>query len=87
MNDFNESDESYFGFGTPAFYMIKVLGEIKPSRYELLLDMTIHNRVCGDKTISVLQGKVADQAALSGIMNALFDMHHSVLSVEMISQE
>jgi hypothetical protein len=32
--------------------------------------------------ISVLLGPLADQSALAGVINALVDMHHEVLSVE-----
>jgi len=39
----------------------------------------------GQKYVSTLIGKIDDQAALSGILNMLYDMHITVISVQMLS--
>jgi hypothetical protein len=40
----------------------------------------------GRYPVSVLIGKLSDQAELSGILNALYDMHLIVLSVQAIEE-
>jgi hypothetical protein len=44
--------------------------------------MAIENLEAHGETTSVLTGPLTDQSALSGVINALVDIHHEVLSVD-----
>jgi hypothetical protein len=46
--------------------------------------MTITTRQSQSTTVTDLVGQVADQAALSGILNALYEMHLPILQVEFL---
>jgi hypothetical protein len=39
------------------------------------------------RTVTELFGKVRDQAALAGLLNSLYELHMTLLSVEYISEE
>ncbi len=38
----------------------------------------------GGKTFSVLKGRLNDQAALAGILNSLYELHHVVMEVQIV---
>jgi len=40
----------------------------------------------GSKAVSTLVGSVIDQSALSGILNSLYDLHLTVLSVKVLGE-
>lgn len=84
MNDCEEIKSSDFGFDTAAIYKIKVIGKIPTNRSDCFSGMSLHYFDCDENTISILRGVLPDQAALSGVLNALYDMHFSVLSVKKI---
>lgn len=71
------------GLDTPCRYRISVQG--KP---ELHWARTLHGIECehraasGQASVTVLTGKAADQAALLGILNMLYDHQLTLLSVE-----
>jgi hypothetical protein len=68
---------------TSARYRIVVKGALDEKRSGRLGGMTISTRRTDDGTrISQLEGKLADQAALTGVLNTLYDMQLPVLSVE-----
>ncbi len=68
----NQTIDKKIGFSTPAFYRIKVLGDLSPDWADCLRGMEITIlQVEGEKPVSVLKGKVSDQAALAGILYAL----------------
>ena len=68
---------------TPAIYRICVQGH---------LDRTWSDRLCGmsisagtaspNAPTTILEGHLADQAALSGVLNALYDLRLPLLKVE-----
>ena len=66
----------------PASYRIRVRGTLDPEDLKRLGDFEI---VMGEET--VIEGHVADQAALSGLLNALYDHQFPVLSVECLDQD
>jgi hypothetical protein len=70
---------------TPATYRICVTGIIESSRAQRYWGMTSTSVQMADKQEqSILLGEIADQAALVGIINALYNFGHSVVSVERI---
>lgn len=70
-------------FSGRATYTITVQGKLDKSRSDQLGGMTITNKSLENKTeTSTLSGEIADQAALSGILNALYNMQMVVLNVE-----
>ena len=67
----------------PAVYRISVGGRLEPDWSDRLEGMTIC--VTGEKGSSektVLEGRLPDQAALSGVLNTLYELHLPVLSVD-----
>ena len=63
----------------PAIYRICVNGTLAPEWSKHLATMQL-TPVDGGKTILV--GRLNDQAALSGVLNALYELHLPVYSVE-----
>ena len=70
-------------FDGPASYRIIVKGRIDPLWSEDLggMDIRIQAREY-EPAITMLTGQVQDQAELMGIMNSLYELHMTVLSVE-----
>jgi len=76
-----------FSFSEPAIYEIKVLGEVNLDWSDRLQYMQITiDRKSGPKPVSILIGRMNDQAALSGVLNTLFDMHLTVISVDVLKK-
>lgn len=65
-----------------AFYSIRVLGHVQEKWSERLGDMKISVSTETDQTVSMLEGSLRDQASLSGVLNTLYEMHFTVLSLE-----
>ena len=82
MKDNSEIEGRIFGFDKAAIYRIEVLGKISKDYFDRFPGMSLKHIDSGEKTITILSGKLPDQAALSGVMNELYDIHMSVLSVE-----
>lgn len=82
----SDLDTSNFSFSKSAKYRIKVLGELSLEYSERLGGMKIKvQEKLNMKPITVLEGNLRDQAALSGILNTLYQFHLTVLSVKRIS--
>lgn len=74
--------ESKFSFQKPALYEIKVEGVLNNKWTEKLQGLNISNeRFPNGYQISVLKGQINDQAALAGILNTLYDLNMTILSV------
>ena len=74
-----------FAFDLPATYRIRVKGYLDDRWSDRLGGMAI--KAIGEAKGSVetiLVGWLPDQAALSGVLNALYDLHLPLLSVELI---
>ena len=72
-------------FEGPASYRIRVQGHLEDSWSDRLCGMVITRAFTEDKRpMTILIGHLQDQAALSGVMNALYGLHLSVLSVELL---
>lgn len=71
-------------FKKAAIYKITVQGTIDAKWSERLWGLQV-NIEDENRQISTLVGQINDQAALSGILNALYEMHTIVISVNMLS--
>ena len=70
-------------FDRPANYQISVLGRIDPTMSDLLGGMTISpDTMEAGHTVTTLSGELVDQAALAGVLNMLYELHLTVLSVK-----
>jgi hypothetical protein len=70
-------------FDRPANYQVNVLGPIDPSMSDLLGGMTISpDTTEAGPPVTTLEGELRDQAALAGVLNALYELHLTVLLVK-----
>ena len=68
---------------TPAIYRISVLGRVDASWAPRLEGMNItESGQTRAKAETILVGRVADQAALAGVLSTLYELHLPVLSLE-----
>jgi hypothetical protein len=73
-------------FDRAAIYQINVQGRIDPAWSDRLEGMTIsHASLETAPPITTLQGKLSDQTALAGVLNTLYELHLTVLSVTCLS--
>jgi hypothetical protein len=73
-------------FDSPAVYRISVLGKINASWSDRLEGMAITLTKHPEGTlVTTLEGELADQAALAGVLDSLFERHRTVLSVQRVS--
>jgi hypothetical protein len=71
-----------FDFDGPAAYQITVRGAIALGWSGRLEGMTINHLTLDDGTLfSVLTGQLTDQAALSGVLNTLYELHLPLIAV------
>jgi hypothetical protein len=70
---------------TPANYRIEVAGHLAEAWSDRLAGMRITARKRQDQTTATtLVGRLRDQAELSGVLNRLYDLHLSILKVEVV---
>lgn len=80
---FNEQAWSGFNLGSPALYRIKVHGYLDNRWSNRLGGIAIcHVTIAGDVPITILHGKLIDQAALFGVLNSLYSLGFAILSLE-----
>ena len=73
---------------TPATYRILVQGSLDQAWSDRLGGMAITTQSKGnDSPVTALTGRLQDQAALSGVLNSLYDLHLPILKVEMLGLE
>ena len=73
---------------SPARYRISVVGILDGNMTDSLGGLTIESQEPDperSKPVTTLTGRVADQAALFGALNALYNMRLPLLAVECIS--
>jgi len=71
----------------PAIYRIRVRGHIDAKWSERLEGMNITQGRHSEKDDeTILVGRLADQAALAGVMNTLYEQHLPVLSVDCLEE-
>lgn len=68
---------------TPAVYRICVQGRLDHNWSDRLGGMAIRSSSSLESApTTILEGHLADQAALSGVLNTLYDLHLPLLKVE-----
>lgn len=70
-----------YPFDSPGMYEIHVLGRIDERWSDFLGGMMIcvsEPRDEEDEYVTVLTGRLPDQAALNGVLNTLYDRHHTL---------
>ena len=78
----SESEKRY-SFDRPGKYRICVLGYLDESWSERLGGLRITTSTRGDqKSVTVLEGLMRDQAELAGLLNSLYELHLTLLSVD-----
>jgi hypothetical protein len=82
MRNGNPLATGRYSFDLPAVYQIRILGRL-PSRWsDAVAGMTIDVTTAADETpVTVLRGEIADQAALCGLINELYDLQLTILAV------
>jgi len=84
----NSSNDKHIKLWTPAIYRIEVEGHLDESRSDRLAGMRITARNRADQSyVTTLIGRLRDQAELSGVLNSLYDLHLSILKVEVVNGE
>ena len=72
---------------TSATYRIRVQGKLDESWFDRLGNMAITPEAVDDPAVTILVGHLPDQAALSGVLNTLYEMHLPLLSVENLDEK
>jgi hypothetical protein len=79
-------ESKQLAFEKPARYHIVVQGYLEKRFSDCLGDMQIKVRTREDQfPVTILSGQVKDQCELMGILNSLYELHLSLLSVELIT--
>jgi hypothetical protein len=74
-------------FQRPGIYKIVVEGDLSKRISYLLSGMQISVAKSTDKiSFTTLIGQISDQSALLGILNTLYDNHHTILSVNILEE-
>ena len=77
-----------FNFETTATYRIRVKGSIDSAWSDILGGMRIStDSTYGKETVTTLVGGLIDQAALCGVIKALYDLRIPLLSVENLDEK
>ena len=67
----------------PAIYRIRVSGRVDPRWIHNVCGMQVTHAIRSPgKTESVLVGRLADQAALNGVLSALYEKHLPVIAID-----
>ena len=81
-------DHDDIEFGGPATYSILVQGALSQDWSAQLADMTITVTDRGGRSPhTILTGRIRDQAQLSGVLDALYNLHMSIIKVEKINEQ
>jgi hypothetical protein len=71
----------------PAIYRIRVRGHLDAKWSDRLEAMNITEiQHSGGENETILVGRLADQAALAGVLNTLYEQHLPVLSVDCLEE-
>ena len=82
------STKKHIKLWAPATYCIEVEGHLAESWSDRLAGMRITSRKRADRTtVSTLVGRLRDQAELLGVLNGLYNLHLSILKVEVVNGE
>jgi hypothetical protein len=84
------SKQMRYYFDRPAVYQIRLRGRMPPARSDAVAAMTLEvtSEVTGDTAanasemhVTALRGEVVDQAALRGLLNEIYALQLTILSV------
>jgi hypothetical protein len=70
----------------PATYRIRVMGRIEPAWVERISRMVATESMLDGEVVTELVGRLADQAAFSGVLSTLYGLHLPVLSAEWLGE-
>ena len=74
-------------FDSPATYQIRVQGSMDLNWSDYVGDMHIcPDAVEKDPTVTVLEGRLRDQAALAGVINSLYELHLPILLIRRLGE-
>jgi hypothetical protein len=77
-----------FKLETPATYRIRVQGHLDECWSDRLWGMVITRAFTASRQpVTILVGQLRDQAALSGVLSGLYELHLPLLSVENLDEE
>ena len=85
MSNKTQITQKKLRFGYPAMYSIRVIGHLDKSWSKRLSDLTIlpyHTALIDEMEMTTLTGELIDQAALIGVLNALYNLRLTIWSVE-----
>jgi len=86
-NDIHSQTDK-FSFLKPAIYEIVAEGKLEKTWSDRLGGMQItvgdSSGISGNVPTSILVGRITDQSALAGVLNALIDSHLKIISVNII---
>ena len=75
-------------FTSPAAYRIYVKGFLDESWSDRFSGLQIENQTSAtEPPTTILQGTLLDQAQLLGVLSNLYEMHMSLISVELLDNE
>ncbi len=75
-----------FPMDTPATYRIRVRGTLDPAWLDSFCGLRILSSA-QERDVTILTGTLPDQAALLGVLNALYDLQVPLLSIVNIDEE
>jgi hypothetical protein len=78
----NNREEVLRNMDKPKIYRICVEGRVHESWVDRLGGMRVSIDNGQEKVVTVLEGQLRDQAALSGVLNTLYELHLPVISVD-----
>ena len=82
----NKLSRTSIHYDSPAIYQISVQGRIDSTWSDRLEGMSICLVTAeADSQITTLVGELTDQAALAGVLNTLYELHLTVISVKRLN--
>lgn len=73
---------------SPAIYRIRVKGKLDAVLARRLDGLNLSEECAsGDLPVSILVGRLIDQAALSGLLNSLYELHLPLISIDCLDVE
>ena len=83
-----ESKTIFPAMGLPATYHIRVIGKLDENWSETLSGLVFRSTCSDDhQVITSLKGRLIDQAALFGVLMALYDSRLPLVSVEFLGED
>ena len=84
----NPEDKKRFAFDRPRNYRIRVRGFLDESWSDRLGGLRITNISQKEKApVAELVGQMRDQAELDGLLNTLYELHMTLLSIEYLDED